>query len=121
MSKVFTYSRLPEHQVAIYHDDSCNPERQKEWNVVECLFSFFAYLLLLITFPISIFFSIKVIKDYERAVVFRLGRLLPSKGPGVIFINPYIDKWSRVDIRARAFSVPPLQVRTSDGGYGKHW
>ncbi|XP_015776231.1 PREDICTED: uncharacterized protein LOC107354290 [Acropora digitifera] len=115
MSKVFTYSRLPEHQVAIYHDDSCNPERQKEWNVVECLFSFFAYLLLLITFPISIFFSIKVIKDYERAVVFRLGRLLPSKGPGVIFINPYIDKWSRVDIRARAFSVPPQQVRTSDG------
>jgi len=117
MSKVFTYSRLPEHQVAIYHDDSCNPERQTEWNVVECLFSFFAYLLLLITFPISIFFSIKVIKDYERAVVFRLGRLLPSKGQGVIFINPYIDKWSRVDIRARAFSVPPQQVRTSDGGY----
>ncbi|XP_068707010.1 stomatin-like protein 1 [Montipora foliosa] len=117
MSKAFTYTRLPEHQVAGYHDGSKNSERPSEWNILECLFSISSCLLLVVTFPISIFFCLKVIKDFERAVIFRLGRLLPPKGPGVVFINPCIDTWTRVDTRARAFSVPPQQIRTSDGGY----
>jgi len=101
----------------VYYDGNDKTDRPSEWNVVECLFSFFSCLLLLFTFPISVFFCVKVVKDYERAVIFRLGRLLPPKGPGVIFINPCIDTWTRVDTRARAFSVPPQQIRTSDGGY----
>lgn len=117
MAKAFTYSRLPEHQVSVYYDGNDKTDRPSEWNIVECLFSFFTCLLLLVTFPISVFFCLKVIKDYERAVIFRLGRLLPPKGPGVIFINPCTDAWTRVDTRARAFSVPPQQVHTSDGGY----
>ncbi|CAH3149286.1 unnamed protein product [Porites lobata] len=117
MAKAFTYSRLPEHQVAVYFDEHDKTDGPSGWNIAESLISFFTFLLLLVTFPASVFFCVKIIKDYERAVIFRLGRLLPQKGPGVIFINPCIDAWTRVDTRARAFSVPPQQVRTCDGGY----
>lgn len=117
MAKAFTYSRLPEHQVAVYYDGSDKADKSSEWNIVECIVSFFSSILLLFTFPISLFFCIKVIKDYEKAVIFRLGKLLPPKGPGVVFINPCIDVWTRVDTRAKAFSVPPQQIHTSDGGY----
>lgn len=120
MAKAFTYSRLPEHQVAIYYDGgerTGDGSRQTEWSILECFISLSSALLLLLTFPISVFFCLKVIRDYERAVVFRLGKLLPQKGPGVVFINPCIDVWKRVDTRARAFSVPPQQIHTSDGGY----
>ncbi|KAL9962945.1 hypothetical protein ACROYT_G032103 [Oculina patagonica] len=117
MAKAFTYTRVPEHQVAVYYDGSDKAGKPSEWNIVEFFVSFMSSVLLLATFPISLFFCVKVIKDYERAVIFRLGKLLPPKGPGVVFINPCIDVWTRVDTRARAFSVPPQQIRTSDGGY----
>ncbi len=59
--------------------------------------------------------SIKIIKEYERAVVFRLGRLLKkSKGPGIIIIIPVIDKWVRVNLRLIAMDVPPQDVITKD-------
>ncbi|HOW82769.1 MAG TPA: slipin family protein [Spirochaetota bacterium] len=59
--------------------------------------------------------SIKIIKEYERAVVFRLGRLLKkSKGPGIIIIIPFIDKWVRVNLRLIAMDVPPQDVITKD-------
>lgn len=116
MAKAFTYSRLPEHQVAVYYDGSDKADKPSEWNIAVHFVSFASSILLLFTFPISVFFCLKVIKDYEKAVIFRLGKLLPPKGPGVVFINPCIDVWTRVDTRARAFSVPPQQIRTSDGG-----
>lgn len=59
--------------------------------------------------------SIKIVKEYERAVVFRLGRLLKSaKGPGIIIIIPMIDRWVRVNLRLVAFDVPPQDVITRD-------
>lgn len=59
--------------------------------------------------------SIKVIKEYERAVVFRLGRLLSSdKGPGIIIIIPFVDKWERVSLRLVAMDVPPQDIITKD-------
>ena len=59
--------------------------------------------------------SIKIIKEYERAVVFRLGRLLKkAKGPGIIIIIPFIDKWVRVNLRLIAMDVPPQDVITKD-------
>jgi regulator of protease activity HflC (stomatin/prohibitin superfamily) len=62
--------------------------------------------------------SIKIVKEYERAVVFRLGRLINPpkgpKGPGLIIIIPLIDKWVRVNLRLIAMDVPPQDVITKD-------
>uniref|UniRef100_A0A673LQQ8 Stomatin (EPB72)-like 1 n=1 Tax=Sinocyclocheilus rhinocerous TaxID=307959 RepID=A0A673LQQ8_9TELE len=49
-------------------------------------------------------------------VVFRLGRIRPPKGPGVVLVLPLIDQWQKVDLRTRAFNVPPCKVPTKDGG-----
>ena len=58
--------------------------------------------------------SIKIVKEYERGVIFRLGRLLGAKGPGLFFIIPFIDTWVRVDLRVAVFDVPPQEVITHD-------
>uniref|UniRef100_A0AAV2L0P0 Band 7 domain-containing protein n=1 Tax=Knipowitschia caucasica TaxID=637954 RepID=A0AAV2L0P0_KNICA len=56
------------------------------------------------------------VPNYEKMVVFRLGRVCAPKGPGVVLVLPLIDQWQRVDLRTRAFNTPPCQVRTLDGG-----
>ena len=58
--------------------------------------------------------SIKVMRQYERAVIFRLGRLRGLKGPGMIVILPYIDKMVRVDLRVRQLDVPKQTIVTQD-------
>jgi regulator of protease activity HflC (stomatin/prohibitin superfamily) len=69
-------------------------------------------VILLIVLLVS---SVKVIKEYERAVVFRLGRLMKkSKGPGIIIIIPLIDKWERINLRLIAMDVPPQDIITKD-------
>lgn len=63
---------------------------------------------------IIIFNTIKVLKEYERGVIFRLGRLIPVKGPGLIILIPIIDKIVRVDLRVITYDVPPQDVITRD-------
>ncbi|XP_046548015.1 stomatin-like protein 1 [Haliotis rubra] len=75
----------------------------------------FSFILWLLTFPISVWFSFKSVPNYERMVLFRLGHLKGVKGPGVVFVLPVIDRWHKVDIRIKAFNVPPKQVLTADG------
>ena len=59
--------------------------------------------------------AIRVLREYERGVVFRLGRLLvPEKGPGLILLIPIIDKMVRVDLRTVTLNVPPQEVITKD-------
>ncbi|MEK6692126.1 MAG: slipin family protein [Nitrospirota bacterium] len=58
--------------------------------------------------------AIKILKEYERGVVFRLGRVIPVKGPGLVIIWPIIDKLVRVSLRTVAFDVPPQDVITRD-------
>src|SRR5690242_1324142 len=59
--------------------------------------------------------SIKVIREYERAVVFRLGRLLPEpKGPGLFLLIPVVDRMVKVDLRTVTLNVPPQEVITKD-------
>jgi regulator of protease activity HflC (stomatin/prohibitin superfamily) len=76
-------------------------------------YSFVLFLIIAgVFFLIS---SIKIVKEYERAVVFRLGRLLKTeKGPGLIIIIPGIDRWVRVNLRLVAFEVPPQDIITKD-------
>lgn len=58
--------------------------------------------------------SIKVIPEYERGVVFRLGRLIAAKGPGLFLLVPFIDRIVRVDLRIVTLDVPPQDVITKD-------
>ena len=58
--------------------------------------------------------SIRVLREYERGVVFRLGRLIGQKGPGLIFLIPIIDKMVRVDLRTVTLNIPPQEVITRD-------
>lgn len=58
--------------------------------------------------------AIKVVREYERGVIFRLGRLIGAKGPGLFFIIPIIDKMLRVSLRTITLDVPPQEVITKD-------
>ncbi|HLQ67106.1 MAG TPA: slipin family protein [Candidatus Limnocylindrales bacterium] len=58
--------------------------------------------------------AIKILREYERAVVFRLGRAIGVKGPGVVFLIPVVDKMVRIPLRTVAMDVPPQDVITRD-------
>jgi regulator of protease activity HflC (stomatin/prohibitin superfamily) len=58
--------------------------------------------------------SIRILREYERAVVFRLGRLLGAKGPGLILLIPGIDRMVRVDLRTIVLDIPPQDLITRD-------
>ncbi len=73
-------------------------------------------LMIFIAFIVLYFLScIKVLKEYERAVIFRLGRLLPqTKGPGIFFVFKPVDKMVRVSLRTVTLDVPPQDIITKD-------
>jgi regulator of protease activity HflC (stomatin/prohibitin superfamily) len=58
--------------------------------------------------------SVRILREYERAVVFRLGRLIGQKGPGIVLLVPLVDRMVRVDLRTVTFEVPPQDVITRD-------
>jgi len=58
--------------------------------------------------------GIKILREYERGVIFRLGRLIGAKGPGLIFIIPGVDKLLRISLRTVALEIPPQDVITRD-------
>lgn len=61
-----------------------------------------------------LFSMIKILREYERGVIFRLGRLIGAKGPGLIILIPFIDKMVRVDLRVVTYDIPPQDVITKD-------
>jgi regulator of protease activity HflC (stomatin/prohibitin superfamily) len=67
--------------------------------------------ILVLAFVIS---GLKILKEYERAVIFRLGRLVASRGPGIIYVIPVIEKMQRVELRTVTMDVPPQDVITKD-------
>ena len=74
----------------------------------------FAIVLTLIV-AIYLLSSIKILREYERGVIFRLGRVLPEpKGPGLILVFAPIDRMVRISLRIEAFEVPPQDVVTHD-------
>jgi regulator of protease activity HflC (stomatin/prohibitin superfamily) len=70
--------------------------------------------LLLIFALILLASSIRILREYERGVIFRLGRLIAQKGPGLILLIPIIDRMVRVDLRTVTLTVPPQEVITKD-------
>lgn len=74
----------------------------------------FDWLIVIILVVAILSAALKVIPEYERAVLFRLGRLVKVKGPGLIFIIPVIDRIIRVSLRIIVFDVPTQEVITRD-------
>ena len=58
--------------------------------------------------------AVRVLREYERGVIFRLGRLIATKGPGLILLIPIIDRMVRVDLRTITLNIPPQEVITRD-------
>jgi len=96
------------------------PERAPDNSVGSAVFGGFLWvlsiLLIIALFPIAILYCIKIVQEYERAVIFRLGRILKggAKGPGLFFIVPCIDDYTKVDLRTVSFDVPPQTILTKD-------
>ncbi|XP_017271864.1 stomatin (EPB72)-like 3a [Kryptolebias marmoratus] len=83
----------------------------------------FGWLLVIIslifiaaTFPLTLFMCVKIVKEYERAVIFRLGRIKDKKpkGPGLFFVLPCTDNFVKVDLRTVSFDIPPQEILTKD-------
>ncbi|MBI2467292.1 MAG: slipin family protein [Candidatus Rokubacteria bacterium] len=78
---------------------------------MEPIFAIGAAVIIFVYFLAS---AIKILREYERAVVFRLGRLLGAKGPGLIFLIPVVDRMVKVSLRTIAMDVQPQDVITRD-------
>ena len=78
------------------------------WNLVGPVGTFGIIVVILI---IS---GIKIMKEYQRAVIFRLGRMVGARGPGIIYVIPLIEKMIRVDLRTVTMDIPPQDVITRD-------
>ena len=77
---------------------------------LERILTFFGYL-----FAIPLFFiAIKIVQEYERGVIFRLGRLVGARGPGLFFILPFVERMVKVDLRVITLDVPRQDVITKD-------
>ena len=76
---------------------------------------FSAFFFVVVVFAIIIITNaIRILREYERGVVFRLGRVIAVKGPGIIFLIPLVDKMVKVSLRTVVLDVPPQDVITKD-------
>jgi regulator of protease activity HflC (stomatin/prohibitin superfamily) len=71
-------------------------------------------IVLLFFGAIALGTSVRVLREYERGVIFRLGRLIAQKGPGLILLIPFIDRMVKVDLRTVTLNIPPQEVITRD-------
>src|ERR687892_1433072 len=71
-------------------------------------------IIALIILAIIVISAIRIIREYQRAVIFRLGRLIGAKGPGLIFLIPIVDKAVKVDLRVVTLDVPKQKIITLD-------
>ncbi|XP_072429359.1 podocin-like [Chiloscyllium punctatum] len=106
-----------EEQIALIETEAREEGiKHRRPGVCECFLTFLTLLLVLVSFPVSIWFCVKAIQDYERAVIFRLGRLLSGrpKGPGLFFFMPCLDTYHTVDLRIKTLEIPFHEVISSD-------
>src|SRR5204862_6648082 len=74
-----------------------------------------AIVLIVFLLVLYIVAAVKVVREYERGIVFRLGRLLPEpKGPGLFFLIPIVDRMVRVDLRTITLNVPAQEIISKD-------
>jgi len=68
----------------------------------------------LVIVDILVISGVKILKEYERGVIFRLGRMVEARGPGIIYVIPLIEKMVRIDLRTVTMDIPPQDVITRD-------
>ena len=71
-------------------------------------------LIVIVFLALVLFSSIKVVQEYERGVVFRLGRLVGARGPGLILLIPFIERMQKIDLRTVTMDIPAQEVITQD-------
>lgn len=73
-------------------------------------------VFIVLLFPITIWFCIKIVQEYERAAIFRLGRLKAKRavGPGMFWVNMFTDTYIKVDLRTVSFDIPSQEILTKD-------
>jgi regulator of protease activity HflC (stomatin/prohibitin superfamily) len=71
-------------------------------------------VLLLLVVTTAALLSVRVLREYERGVCFRMGRLRPLTGPGLVLLRPFVDRLIRVDLRTVTLTIPPQEVITRD-------
>uniref|UniRef100_A0A8D0LCC9 Podocin n=1 Tax=Sphenodon punctatus TaxID=8508 RepID=A0A8D0LCC9_SPHPU len=84
--------------------------------ICEWLLVLLSLLFIIVTFPVSVWFCMKIVQEYERAIVLRFGRLLPgrARGPGLFFFLPCLDTYHKVDLRLKTLEIPLHEVMTKD-------
>lgn len=118
---IFNYNK---RQVVVDLSD-CEPEPWQS-TIIRTILTFFCYLFLVFTFPVTCWVCIKRVPSLERIAVFRLGKLQPVQGPGLVLVFPVIDSYMKVDLKPKVFEVPAREVLTGDGaiievGAELHW
>merc|ERR1712038_1076310 len=102
------------------HQDDVNLENDDESTCSASCFGailwILSILMIVCTFPVSMLFCMKMVQEYERAVIFRLGRVRKNGtvGPGLFFIVPCMDQIRVIDLRTVSFDVPPQEILTKD-------
>ncbi|CAB3410429.1 unnamed protein product [Caenorhabditis bovis] len=93
-----------------------DPHKKVHYTTCGWIITILSYILVAVTLPLSAFFCLKVVQEYERAVIFRLGRLKHggARGPGIFFIIPCIDSFKKIDLRVVSFDVPPQEILSKD-------
>jgi len=98
------------------HDSHPKTECEETPGICSFMITLGSLLIVLATLPFSLFYTIKVVQEYERAVIFRLGRLVSggARGPGVFFIIPCVDVYEKIDMRTTTYEIPPQEILTKD-------
>jgi len=78
------------------------------------IFGFGPFYTFLIIVGILLVSGIKIMREYERGVIFRLGRMVDPRGPGIIYVIPVVERMLRVDLRTVTMDIPPQDVITRD-------
>ena len=81
-----------------------------ETNILAKVLTLFGYIMAVPLFP----FAVRIVQEYERGVIFRLGRLVGARGPGLFFILPFVERMVKVDLRIVTMDVPRQDVITQD-------
>jgi len=103
-------------RIPMNENNMSDDEGSAAGGVCEIVLLAFSVILIILTFPISIFFCIRIVQEYERAVIFRLGRIKKGGpvGPGMFFVIPCTDEIRVMDLRTVSFDVPPQEILTKD-------
>ncbi|XP_054622365.1 stomatin [Dunckerocampus dactyliophorus] len=95
-----------------------NPHKERRTcGLLGVLLTLLSVGFIILTFPVTAWTCAQVIQQYERAVIFRLGRVVtgPAKGPGLFWFIPWLDSIHKVDLRTVSFHMRPQEILTADG------